>query len=84
MNKGNKFKVGDLVWNMTPSMIDVVNSGFKRSIRRGVVVSIQEDDDSGDMVSIKNDDEEIYSDYFYVFELDKEKDREDKLDKLLM
>lgn len=86
MNKG--FKIGDLVWNMTPSMIDAVNSGFKRPIRRGVIVSIQYDNSdtphTAGMVSIKNSSGEIYSDYFYVFELDKEKYREDKLNKLLM
>lgn len=84
MNKENRFKVGDYVITRNPYWKD----GFIKNLYRGQICDIFESTPENghgcDEVMIIMDDLKTYSDFFYVFEFDIEKYRENKLDNLLM
>ncbi len=74
--KENKFKVGNYVTNITDF---IIGNGIKRTEYRGVIDKINHP-----FVWIKLTNGDIFCDYFYVFDFDIEKYREDRLNKLLM
>jgi hypothetical protein len=83
VNPENKFKVGDYARERR-----VYFDNNQRDSRQGqvceIIESTAENGYSCDEVMIIMDNLETYSDFFYVFEFDKEKYRENKIDNLLM
>ncbi len=84
MSLENKFRIGDLVWNYTPIIREmVVRCPEARKMRRGKICDIEYDYIFGDIVTIVTEDLDTYSDYYYVFEHDKIRIRENKISKII-